>query len=212
MDLAVEENVNLGEIIRNVMSTTVGLVKDKPIELKQRIDPDLPLVTIDPMKIRQVLINLLSNAAKFTDEGKITVEAYSSTGPTGEPQVTVRVIDTGPGIALEDQLKLFQAFSQVDGSLTRKTGGSGLGLSICDHLIRLHHGQIGLDSAIGQAALSSSPCRSTSLRQVRARGCRPRADCPPVEAPVERPLSNDHAARLHCRNPLLLQRPRVSFI
>ena len=152
MDLAFEENVNLAEIIRGVMSTTVGLVKDKPIELKQRVEPDLPLVTIDPMKIRQVLINLLSNAAKFTDEGKITVEAFSSTSLTGEPQVTVRVSDTGPGIALEDQVKLFQPFSQVDGSLTRKTGGSGLGLSICEHLIRLHHGKIGLESEPGQGS------------------------------------------------------------
>ncbi len=152
MDLAIEEDVNLAEIIRNVLSTTVGLVKDKPIELKQRVEPDLPLVNIDPMKIRQVLINLLSNAAKFTEEGKITVEAFSSTGLTGEPQVTVRVSDTGPGIALEDQIKLFQPFSQVDGSLTRKTGGSGLGLSICDHLIRLHHGKIGLDSEPGKGS------------------------------------------------------------
>ncbi len=117
MDLAFEENVNLAEIIRGVMSTTVGLVKDKPIELKQRVEPDLPLVTIDPMKIRQVLINLLSNAAKFTDEGKITIEAFSGKSLAGETQVTVRVSDTGPGIAPEDQIKLFQPFSQVDGSL-----------------------------------------------------------------------------------------------
>ncbi len=152
MDLAFEENVNLAEIIRGVMSTTVGLVKDKPIELKQNVEPDLPLVTIDPMKIRQVLINLLSNAAKFTDEGKITVEAFSGKGLTGEPQVTVRVSDSGPGIALDDQVKLFQPFSQVDGSLTRRTGGSGLGLSICEHLIRLHHGKIGLESEPGQGS------------------------------------------------------------
>ena len=170
MDLAFEENVDLAEIIRSVMSTTVGLVKGKPIELKQRIEPDLPLVTIDAMKIRQVVINLLSNAAKFTDEGKITVEAFKQLEPSGEPQVTVRVIDTGPGIAPEDQGKLFQPFSQVDGSLTRKTGGSGLGLSICEHLIRLHHGEIGVDSEdrTGQHFLlhpASYPASSTP------RGC-----------------------------------------
>jgi len=152
MDLAFEENVNLAEIIRGVMSTTVGLVKDKPIELKQRVQPDLPLVNIDAMKIRQVLINLLSNAAKFTDEGSITIEAFSSESLSGEAQVMVRVSDTGPGIAPEDRVKLFQPFSQVDGSLTRKTGGSGLGLSICEHLIRLHHGKIGLESEVGQGS------------------------------------------------------------
>ncbi len=149
MDLTFEDNVNLGEIIRSVMSTTVGLVKDKPIQLHTRIAPDLPLVRIDSMKIRQVLINLLSNAAKFTEEGSITVEAETS--PQGD-EVIVRVIDTGPGIATEDQAKLFQPFSQVDGSLTRKTGGSGLGLSICHHLVRMHGGRIDLHSELGKGS------------------------------------------------------------
>ncbi|MDI6696856.1 MAG: GAF domain-containing protein [Anaerolineales bacterium] len=149
MDLTFEENVNLGEIIRSVMSTTIGLVKDKPIQLHTRIAPDLPPVRIDSMKIRQVLINLLSNAAKFTEEGSITVEAETS--PQGD-EVIVRVIDTGPGIAAEDQTKLFQPFSQVDGSLTRKTGGSGLGLSICHHLIRMHGGRIDLHSELGKGS------------------------------------------------------------
>lgn len=149
MDLSFESNVNLTEIIRSVLSTTVGLIKDKPIELEQRIDPDLPLIRIDPMKIRQVLINLLSNAAKFTDEGVIRVEAERKPMPDGRPGVIVRVIDSGPGIAPADQNRLFQPFSQVDGSLTRKTGGSGLGLSICQHLIRMHGGDIGLRSTVG---------------------------------------------------------------
>jgi signal transduction histidine kinase/CheY-like chemotaxis protein len=152
MDLAFEPNINLAETIHSVMSTTVGLVKDKPIQLREDIDPDLPLVTADPMKIRQVLINLLSNAAKFTDQGSITVQAEPHQEPDGEPQVIVRVIDTGPGIAAKDQAKLFQPFSQVDGSLTRRTGGSGLGLSICSHLIRMHDGQIGLESEIGKGS------------------------------------------------------------
>lgn len=152
MDLSFEANINLGEIIRSVMSTTIGLVKDKPIELKQNISPELPVITVDPMKIRQVMINLLSNAAKFTEQGSITVEAEPYLGPDGEPQVIVRVIDTGPGIAIKDQVRLFQPFSQVDGSLTRRTGGSGLGLSICSHLIRMHGGQIGLESEIGKGS------------------------------------------------------------
>lgn len=152
MDLAFETGVNLADVIRSVMSTTMGLVKDKPIELKQHIAPDLPLMRIDPMKIRQVLINLLSNAAKFTDEGSISVEAERQMTPAGTPGVIVRVIDTGPGIAQADQNRLFQPFSQVDGSLTRKTGGSGLGLSICQHLIRMHDGEIGLESEVGSGS------------------------------------------------------------
>jgi len=152
MDLAFDNNVCLNDIVKGVMSTTVGLVKDKSITLHQEIDPDLPALKIDPMKIRQVLLNLLSNAAKFTEEGTITVVAEVMAGPDDNSEVVVSVIDSGQGIVPEDQLKLFQPFSQVDGSLTRKTGGSGLGLSICHHLIRLHGGRIGLKSTIGEGS------------------------------------------------------------
>jgi signal transduction histidine kinase/putative methionine-R-sulfoxide reductase with GAF domain/ActR/RegA family two-component response regulator len=155
MEMALEHNVNLVDIIHSVMSTMVGLVKDKPIQLKQNLSSDLPLLTLDPMKIRQVLINLLSNAAKFTERGSITVEAEPITNSSGQIQVIVRVIDTGEGIAPQDQAKLFQPFSQVDGSLTRKTGGSGLGLSICQHLVRMHGGEINLDSEIGKGSTFS---------------------------------------------------------
>ncbi len=152
MELAFEENINLGEIINGVMSTTVGLVKDKPITLHHSIDPEIPLLRIDPVKIRQVLLNLLSNAAKFTESGSISLEAKLIQKNSGEKDVMVSVIDTGVGISEADQSKLFQAFSQVDGSLTRKTGGSGLGLSICQHLIQMHHGKIGLSSEVGKGS------------------------------------------------------------
>ena len=152
MELSFEDDINLAEIIRWVMSTTIGLVKDRPIELQQDVEPDLPLVRIDSMKIRQVLINLLSNAAKFTEQGSITLRAVAQISPDRQPEVLVSVIDTGPGIAPKDQLKLFQPFSQVDGSLTRKTGGSGLGLSICQHLVRMHGGRIGLHSQVGEGS------------------------------------------------------------
>lgn len=151
MELAFEDNVDLGAMIKSVMSTVVGLVKDKPIKLHQEIQPDLPKLRLDPMKIRQVLLNLLSNAAKFTEQGSITVRANLQQGAHGD-EVLVQVIDTGPGISKEDQAKLFQPFSQVDGSLTRKTGGSGLGLSISHHLIRMHGGSIGIKSELGKGS------------------------------------------------------------
>ena len=152
MELSFEEKVNLADLINSVMSTVVGLVKDKPIKLVRKVASDLPSVRADPMKVRQVLINFLSNAAKFTEEGTITVEAAVQTGSKGWPEVVVSVIDTGTGIAPEDQNKLFQPFSQVDASLTRKTGGTGLGLSICRHLIDMHGGEIGVRSAAGQGS------------------------------------------------------------
>ena len=108
------------------------------------------------MKIRQVLLNLLWNAAKFTERGSIIVEASRTTSQEGDPQVLIRVIDTGsPASPKRPGQALPTFFSQVDGSLTRKTGGSGLGLSISSHLVRLHNGQIGLQSEIGKGSAFS---------------------------------------------------------
>ena len=151
MDLTFDE-VNMTDLIASVMSTAVGLVKDKPIELKDEIAPELPTVRADAMRIRQVLINFLSNAAKFSEEGSILVKAYLEETEKGQPMVMVSVTDTGPGISPEDQTKLFQAFSQVDASLTRKVGGTGLGLSICHHFIQMHGGKIGVNSAVGEGS------------------------------------------------------------
>ena len=151
MDLTFDE-VNINELIPSVMSTAAGLVKDKPVEMKSDIEADLPTVRADAMRIRQVLINFISNAAKFTEEDEITVKASLEESVAGQPSVIVSVTDTGPGIAQEDQAKLFQPFSQVDASLTRKVGGSGLGLSICHHLIQMHNGQIGVHSAAGKGS------------------------------------------------------------
>ena len=151
MELTFDE-VNINDLITSVMSTAAGLVKDKPIKLVPAVADDLPMVRADAMRIRQVLINFLSNAAKFTEEGEILVKANLDETDKGQPMVLVRVIDSGPGIAEEDQAKLFQPFSQVDASLTRKVGGSGLGLSICHHLIQMHSGQIGVQSALGKGS------------------------------------------------------------
>jgi len=109
----------------------------------------MPPVRGDTMRVRQVLLNLISNASKFTDEGSITVETKVQDGPNGKLEALINVIDTGPGITPEGQEKLFKAFSQVDGSATRKSGGSGLGLSICANLVQLHGGRIGVSSKEG---------------------------------------------------------------
>ncbi len=167
MELAFDE-VNITELTNSVLSTMTGLIKDKPIILKRNLEPDLPTVRADPIRVRQVMINLLSNAAKFTEEGEIVVNVAVSSEGGSQPELMVRVSDTGSGIAPEDQEKLFQPFSQVDDSPTRKTGGSGLGLSISRQLIQMHGGRIGLESALGKGStfyftlpLYHSPDRST---------------------------------------------------
>jgi PAS domain S-box-containing protein len=151
MELALEE-VNLSETITSVMSTGAGLIKDKPVKLVKNIAPDTPTIRADGMRVRQVLINLVSNASKFTDEGFITISAAPQVSSEGVYEVLLSVTDTGPGISPEDQNKLFQAFSQVDSSPTRKTGGTGLGLSICKRLVEMHGGRIGVHSAEGKGS------------------------------------------------------------
>ena len=151
MDLTFDE-VNINELISSVLSTAVGLVKDKPIQIKTEVSPDLPLVWADAMRIRQVLINFMSNAAKFTEEGDIIVKALLDESEIGKKVVIISVTDTGPGISQEDQKKLFQPFSQVDASLTRKVGGTGLGLSISHHFIQMHKGKIGVHSVPGKGS------------------------------------------------------------
>jgi len=151
MELAFDE-VNIHDLTHSVLSTMSGLIKDKSIEMRQFIDPETPTVRADTIRIRQVMINLLSNAAKFTEEGAITVEVGPYKTEEGSKLVKISVTDTGPGISQQDQEKLFQAFSQVDASPTRKSGGTGLGLSICKQLINMHGGQIWVESKEGEGS------------------------------------------------------------
>ena len=145
-------DADLAEIVRGVMSTAAGLVKDKPIELVSHVPENLPLLQADSIRLRQILLNLVSNAAKFTDQGQIEVSVSLVEG-ADPPEVLVAVADTGPGIEPAAQAKLFEPFSQVDASPTRKTGGTGLGLSICRHLVELHGGTIWLESRPGHGSV-----------------------------------------------------------
>ncbi|MBC8504737.1 MAG: GAF domain-containing protein [Anaerolineales bacterium] len=151
MELAFED-IELPQIVESVLSTTRGLIKDKPVELRTDIQDGIPIIHADPTRIRQIMLNLLSNAAKFVDEGSITVAVTEQIGNSGRPEVRIAVIDTGVGIAHEDQQDLFEPFTQVDGSATRSTGGTGLGLSISRLLVDLHDGKIGVDSTPGEGS------------------------------------------------------------
>jgi CheY-like chemotaxis protein len=151
MELNFEE-VKISEMVHSVFSTAKGLVKEKPIQLVENVPAEMPPLRGDTMRVRQVLLNLISNASKFTDEGTITVQTEVQTAPDGKLEALINVIDTGSGITPEGQERLFKAFSQVDGSATRKSGGSGLGLSICANLVQLHGGRIGVYSQEGQGS------------------------------------------------------------
>ena len=143
MELLLEE-VALHEIVTEVLASTASLIQNKSVTLVSEVDQGLPLIKADKLRLHQILINLVSNAAKFTDEGTITITANL---PEDDPtRMRVAVIDTGIGIALEKQPTVFDRFRQADSSTSRKYGGSGLGLAICKRLVEMHGGEIGLSS------------------------------------------------------------------
>lgn len=143
MELQIND-LEIGNVVNNAVISASGLIKDKPIEFVTNIEPGLPIIKGDELRISQVLTNLLGNAVKFTEKGSITIDAALHHGDDNKDEIFITVADTGIGIAPEDQGKIFQRFSQVDDSPTRRTGGTGLGLSIARSLVELHGGRIGL--------------------------------------------------------------------
>ncbi len=138
------EETDLAEIIRGVMSTAVGLTRDKPIQLHQEIAEGLPPVWVDRTRIRQVLLNLVANAAKFTERGTVAVRAEAR-----GHQILVSVRDTGPGIPASDRAHIFERY--VKGKADNQQG-IGLGLAISRQLVEMHGGSIWVDSEPGRGS------------------------------------------------------------
>lgn len=127
-------------------------VRAKHLVLNIDLEPSLPPVQGDLLRIRQVLSNLLGNALKFTDRGQIDVRLFSEKLPDGSARARVEVIDSGVGIPDDRQHEVFEAFSQVDASTARKYGGTGLGLAIVKQLVSMMGGEVGLRSLPGQGS------------------------------------------------------------
>ena len=122
----------------------------KHLELIAYCMPGVPeTIRGDSGRTRQILLNLASNAVKFTSEGEVVIKARSTPGPDGQIRLHVEVRDTGIGIADADRERLFQSFSQADASTTRRFGGTGLGLAICQRLVEVMGGEIGVESQVG---------------------------------------------------------------
>ncbi|TKB64137.1 MAG: response regulator [Nitrospira sp.] len=149
-------NVNLRSLICDVTTLTEGLASKKDLTVSVQIDPDVPEeFRGDPIRLRQILFNLVGNAIKFTERGRVTVSVSLKQGPTeGSDSVVLqwRIQDTGIGMTPEQQARLFQAYAQADASTTRKFGGTGLGLMICHQLVQLMGGAITVESSIGQGS------------------------------------------------------------
>lgn len=140
-----KEIVNIGELVDNVKNTNIGFIHThkKPVELVTKIQPSLPDILVDPTRISQVLNNLVSNAIKFSEKGTIVVAVSSN-----DQWVSIDVIDEGIGIAEADIEKIFERFSQADGSTTRRVEGTGLGLPISYHLVDMHGGSLTVKSQV----------------------------------------------------------------
>ncbi len=139
-----KEQVVLADVIASAVAAVRPLFASRGLYLETEIAADLPPILCDRTRIREVILNLLSNAGRFTEQGGVRVRARCE-----EREVVVSVADTGPGIAADDLSRIFRPFEQLDGSIRRRHGGSGLGLSIGRSFVELHGGRMWLESEQG---------------------------------------------------------------
>jgi signal transduction histidine kinase len=138
---------SMKDVVHNVYGAVEPLASEKKLGFKVEIMPDMLAGHGDERRLTQVLLNLVGNAIKFTDEGSVVIKASQNNGA-----FSVAVCDTGPGISEDDQKKLFQEFQQADSSTTKKKGGTGLGLAISKKIIEMHGGRVWLESQVGQGS------------------------------------------------------------
>ncbi|MCY1017251.1 response regulator [Pyxidicoccus sp. MSG2] len=143
----VTEQVDVQELADECMATVKEYLKGKDVTLSTNIDPEARLLRSDALKLRQIMLNLLSNAAKFTDSGEVALNLV----PAGD-EVVMTVEDTGVGIPADQLPFIFEKFRQVDGSTTRKVGGTGLGLAIVRELSRVLGGTVSVTSTLGRGS------------------------------------------------------------
>jgi signal transduction histidine kinase len=139
---------SMEDVIQTVIASVEALVAEKDLELKVDVPKDLAIGKGDEQRIAQVILNLVGNAIKFTDDGEVKVEVN-----VANETFQVAVHDTGPGIKEADHQKIFDEFQQADGSSTRKKGGTGLGLSISKKIIDMHGGRIWVESTLGKGSI-----------------------------------------------------------
>ncbi len=141
------EWASLEDIVAEAVTAVGALYASKGLCLETSCAPDLPRAHCDVTRVRQVLLNLLSNAGRFTEQGGVRVRVWRE-----DDALIVSVADTGPGIAPEDQKRIFEPFQQLDSSIRRKHGGSGLGLTISRRFVEMHGGRLWLESEVGRGA------------------------------------------------------------
>jgi PAS domain S-box-containing protein len=144
---------NLGDSLGDTMKTLSLRAHQKGLELAFEIQPEVPDALVgDPGRLRQIIVNLIGNAIKFTEQGEVVLHVKMESRTHDDIHLHFTVADTGIGIPVEKQNLIFQAFQQADGSMTRKHGGTGLGLTISSRLLKLMGGRIWVESELGQGS------------------------------------------------------------
>ncbi len=144
---------SLVEVVGEATGLLTGEARKKGLTVGHRVAAEVPArVYGDPGRLRQILLNLLGNAVKFTERGGIEVRVDLVPGRSDGTTLRFAVTDTGIGLSADDQAKLFRSFSQADSSTSRRYGGTGLGLAICKQLAELMGGGIGVDSRLGDGS------------------------------------------------------------
>jgi signal transduction histidine kinase/CheY-like chemotaxis protein len=143
-----KEPTDLAELLESAVEIAAGLFRGRSVQLSWSVEPGLPLLDVDRTRIRQVALNLLTNARHHTESGSVRLEARREGG-----EVIVSVRDTGSGIPADKLGRIFDEFYRVDESLRRKTGGAGLGLAISKHFVQAHEGRIWVESEVGQGSV-----------------------------------------------------------
>jgi signal transduction histidine kinase/CheY-like chemotaxis protein len=144
---------DLYDVVEDVAGMMAARAAERGLELASVVDQDLPeTFRGDPVRLRQILINLAANALKFTEQGEVVLRAKRHSENEDKATIRFEVTDTGIGISADQQRRLFEAFGQADLSTTRKYGGTGLGLAISSRLVRLMGGEIGVESELGKGS------------------------------------------------------------
>lgn len=178
-------DLDVADVVRSVCKGLSVLARNKNLELLSLVDSTVPpLLEGDPTRLRQIIINLVNNAIKFTQEGKIEVKVQVTSSGEKECELKFAISDTGIGIPKDKQGAIFQAFTQADDTITRKYGGTGLGLAISKKLVELMGGKIWVESDAGKG--------STFYFTTCFKTCRPEQIS--IAAQVQKPIAGQPAA------------------
>jgi signal transduction histidine kinase/CheY-like chemotaxis protein len=181
------------DLVDETLQSFSADIQRKGLRLEPHVDDDVPLrLRGDPLRLRQVLLNVVGNAVKFTSEGRIEVRVSRLDAPTGQATLQFMVRDTGIGIAPEKHRSIFEAFEQADSSTTRKYGGSGLGLTISSRILELMGGRIWVESEPGRGSSFYWTASFTQVPVEEPAHTREKEDAKGTHIPIRALIAEDY--------------------